>query len=127
MRKLFILCLSLMITSPALAQAGKYVAASGPQNSGENANFSDWYSLCTPDLPSGYHIADWSYALSGDRSCGAWADCEVTEDSDIKKCVRFRMQGHNEGGGGPILGPIFAGNRNNGSRQSEMSITYTLQ
>ena len=122
-----LLLLIAAIPSWSYAQIGKYTASSGPKNSGEWANYSDWYSLCTPDAPQGFSITNWNYDLHGDRTCSTgWAECQVTEDTDIKKCVRFRMQGHNEGGGNEVTSPIM-GNRNNGSRESEMTISYELE
>ncbi|HEY8696718.1 MAG TPA: hypothetical protein VIM02_03810 [Rhizomicrobium sp.] len=109
--------LAVMATS-ADAQTGQYVSRSGMKNSGEMANFSDWYVHCTPDVQSGYTVRLVEYHLEGDRQCGAWADCQLTTNANDRICVSFRLQGHNEG--------LFGGG-NNGSRQSEMVITYTVQ
>lgn len=112
-----------LLATGADAQTGQYVARSEMKNSGEMANFSDWYVFCTPDVQAGYSVSLVEYHLEGDRQCGAWADCQVTTNANDKICVSFRLQGHNEGG--PIFGPMV-GNPNNGSRQSRMVITYSV-
>jgi len=69
---------------------------SGPQLSGIGAAFSAPYTVCSPELPAGSKIVNVSYHLEGDRSCGAWSDCTLTERSDTRACFQFRLQGHSE-------------------------------
>jgi len=98
------------------AHTGWYQASSGPKDSGEGGNYSQWYSVCTAEVQIPWvEIKKWNYSLQGDRSCGSWANCEVTEDTNARKCVRFRMQGHSEGG-------ILA--KNSGTGRSELIIRY---
>ena len=64
--------------------------------SGRCKQFGQWYSLCSPDKPAGWTIVSWTFQLIGDRSCGAWAGCEILSQSTTKICYRFVTQGHNE-------------------------------
>ncbi|HEY6251065.1 MAG TPA: hypothetical protein VI685_13975 [Candidatus Angelobacter sp.] len=72
------------------------IVSSGPKASGSGANFSGWYEVCSNPAPSGYHISNVEFSLSGDRTCGAWAECAPSTNTGSQACYRFRMQGHNE-------------------------------
>jgi hypothetical protein len=72
------------------------VFSSGPRLSGSGANFSDWYTLCSEGIPRTARIVSASFALSGDRRCGSWANCKESERSENHVCYQFQMQGHNE-------------------------------
>jgi hypothetical protein len=72
------------------------VFSSGPRLSGSGNGFSDWYSLCSEGIPTNARITNVSFALSGDRRCGAWANCRESERSASRICYQFQMQGHNE-------------------------------
>ena len=72
------------------------VFSSGARESGSMSNFSQWYELCSGKLPPGSIIEQAAFTLSGDRSCGAWAECREKERTPTRVCWEFRMQGHNE-------------------------------
>jgi hypothetical protein len=90
-------------------------------NSGEDANFGEWYVLCTDPVPAGGVIVNSSFHLEGDRQCGAWSNCQRTTRSSHKICWSFQMQGHNEGGG------LHIGNPNNGSRESTGVLSWVVR
>jgi hypothetical protein len=69
---------------------------SGPQPSGIGSAFSAPYTVCSPEVPAGSTIVNVSYRLEGDRSCGAWSECTLSEKTDRHACFQFRLQGHNE-------------------------------
>jgi hypothetical protein len=69
--------------------------SSGPKLSGSGAAFSREYELRSDQPPPGYRIGKIDYSLSGDRSCGNWSTCRVTEEAGVA-VFRFSMQGHNE-------------------------------
>ncbi len=95
---------------------------SGNRDSGNFANWSNWYELCSDPLPDGAKITRYAFHLEGDRQCGAWAECRPKKITDDQICWEFRMQGHNEGG-------IFhIGNPNEGIKQSEgvLQLWYTI-
>jgi hypothetical protein len=71
------------------------VVNSGAKASGEGKGWSEWYQLCGV-VPPGYTLASGEFRLVGDRSCGAWAECEETQKTNDQVCYRFRMQGHDE-------------------------------
>lgn len=125
-RKFAIVLALLLSPSAILAQemrgVGHYRDASGPMGSGECANYSDWYTLTTPPLSPGRTIANFSFHLTGDRGCGAWAECELMVDAPTRKSVRFRMQGHSEYCG--VFNAI--GHPNNGTAKSEMVFEYDV-
>jgi hypothetical protein len=81
---------------PAPSSEQIQVTRSGLKLSGRGKFFSDWYVLCSADLPAGAKIVAHELTLSGDRQCGAWAECQPTDTSDSKVCYRFRLQGHDE-------------------------------
>jgi hypothetical protein len=37
-----------------------------------------------------------SFKLSGDRTCGAWAECILATSTPQQVCWKFRLQGHAE-------------------------------
>lgn len=69
---------------------------SAPVPSGSGSNWSNWAELCSGSLPPNAVIVSASFALSGDRSCGAWSECRQTSQTPTQVCYQFRMQGHNE-------------------------------
>jgi len=69
---------------------------SGPKPSGIGKDFSDWYDFCSPVFSPGTHVLAVSYRLEGDRQCGAWSDCGISQQTDTQVCMRFRLQGHDE-------------------------------
>ena len=71
------------------------VVTSGPLESGWGASWSSVYEVCADARP-GFRIRSHSFRLKGDRSCGAWADCSPTQNSDSRVCWGFRLQGHSE-------------------------------
>jgi hypothetical protein len=74
------------------------VIRSGPRLSGARKAFSEWYELCSGELPRNSTIDTADFSLSGDRSCGAWADCREKTDKRTASqvCWEFRLQGHDE-------------------------------
>lgn len=119
-------CTVTLFTGSVLGQSagpGRYQDSSGPRDSGECANFSEWHVLSTRPIEGSYKIKNFQYQLRGDRSCGAWAECEVIADTPAHKSVRFRMQGHSEYCG--IFKSI--GHPNNGIAQSEMIFSYDIE
>lgn len=84
------------VPSPApTLVARQRVFSSQPRLSGAGGNFSDWYTLCS-ELPANARITNVSFSLSGDRRCGAWANCRESSRSPSQACYQFQMQGHNE-------------------------------
>jgi len=77
-------------------QLTKEVYKSDNLPSGAGRNFSQFYTLCSPEKPQGWTIVDANFNLTGDRSCNAWAQCVQTESSETKVCWKFSMQGHDE-------------------------------
>lgn len=84
-------------TNPSRVKETK-IFRSGQMLSGSRKDFSQWYELCSGELPRGSLIEADNFSLSGDRSCGAWADCRERRDkrTDTRVCWEFRMQGHDE-------------------------------
>lgn len=74
----------------------KRIFSSGPRISGSGSNFSEWYSLCSDGIPQSAKITNVSFLLSGDRRCGAWANCVESERTENRVCYKFQLQGHNE-------------------------------
>jgi hypothetical protein len=70
--------------------------SSDPKASGSMKNFSQWYALCSAQLPKGAAVESVAFSLSGDRSCGAWAECREKERSNDRVCWEFRLQGHDD-------------------------------
>jgi len=75
--------------------ARQRVFSSGPRLSGAGSNFSDWYTLCS-ELLANARITNVAFSLSGDRRCGAWANCRESSRTQTQVCFQFQMQGHNE-------------------------------
>lgn len=71
---------------------------SGPKLSGVKKEFSGWYELCSGPLPRDSIIESDEFTLSGDRACGAWAECREERDkrTSSQVCWQFRLQGHDE-------------------------------
>jgi hypothetical protein len=65
--------------------------------SGACKDFGAWATLCTPDKPKGWAIADQHFELTGDRAGCAWAQCEpLGAITETKACYHARTQGHDE-------------------------------
>jgi hypothetical protein len=65
--------------------------------SGACKDFGAWATLCTPDKPKGWTIAEEHFQLTGDRAGCAYAQCEaIGTPTETKACYRFRTQGHDE-------------------------------
>lgn len=65
--------------------------------SGACKDFGAWATLCSPDRPKGWTIAEQKFELTGDRAGCAYAQCEpLGTPTDTKVCYRFRTQGHDE-------------------------------
>jgi hypothetical protein len=90
----------------------------GPYPSGEANNPGKWYELCNSPEPEGWTIEKSEFILTGDRTCGSWAECNKTTDTPTKVCYQFRMQGHSEQVGG-----LF--NRNTGVQYSSGNLKVT--
>lgn len=76
-------------------------ASSGPKLSGKRKEWSPWYELRVGAAPTGYTIEKTEFWLSGDRSCGASAECKETSKNDNEVVWQFRLQGHDEWGAPP--------------------------
>jgi hypothetical protein len=85
-----------VIEVSAPAEEIQQVTTSGPKPSGSADSFSPWYVLCSSPAPLGYKIFGVEFKLSGDRTCGAWAECQQISRTDQNVCYWFRMQGHSE-------------------------------
>lgn len=64
--------------------------------SGTGRDFSGWYSLSSEPAPPHYALVADTFRLEGDRSCGAWAECQRVHVDKSKATWQFRMQGHDE-------------------------------
>jgi hypothetical protein len=105
---LFIVTIGFVSLSAMTCQAETKTgtARSGSMISGVCANWSPWYTVCTPPIPSGYRITSTSFQLEGDRRCGYWGECKINANGSDKVCWDFRMQGHSEFCGiHPFSGP----------------------
>ena len=73
-------------------------ASSGPQPSGAGGAFSPLYSVCVQAPEPTFRLERGSdkFNLTGDRACGAWAECERSVEESSRVCWGFRLQGHNE-------------------------------
>jgi hypothetical protein len=69
---------------------------SDPRPSGAGKDFSNWYTLCSPQKPAGWKLMNVTFTLVGDRSCGAWSECRPQSQNETQACWQFRMQGHDE-------------------------------
>lgn len=85
---------------PALAATARppriVEASSGPKLSGRGKDWSPWYQLKVGIAPAGYTIEKANFWLSGDRTCGAWAECREVRKDDTEVTWEFRLQGHDE-------------------------------
>jgi hypothetical protein len=83
---------------PAEALPYSRVFSSGPVLSGSGGNFSGWYEVEADPPQSGFVIdlENSSYSISGDRQCGAWAECTWGVRNSQQLSFRFRLQGHSE-------------------------------
>jgi len=89
------------ITMAAAAPAKVVTLSSGPKLSGAGKDFSEWYRLGAGAAPDGYTVDKTEFWLSGDRTCGAWAECRELSKSDKEVVWEFRLQGHDEWGAPP--------------------------
>ncbi|RZL04506.1 MAG: hypothetical protein EOP36_00395 [Rubrivivax sp.] len=83
---------------PSAPQIQEFIVTSGQKPSGPMKSYSEPYALCAElprDLP-GYKIVKSDFRLVGDRSCGAWAECNQTVSTESKVCWQFKLQGHDE-------------------------------
>jgi hypothetical protein len=85
----------LMPASQSIAPA-IITADSGPKISGIGHAWSCWYSLGVGRAPAGYTVQKVEFWLTGDRGCGAWAECHELVRNDAKVTWEFRLQGHDE-------------------------------
>lgn len=76
-------------------------ASSGPKLSGKRTEWSPWYELRIGAAPEGYTVEKAEFWLSGDRSCGVWAECKETSKNPVEVIWQFRLQGHDEWGAPP--------------------------
>jgi hypothetical protein len=65
--------------------------------SGACKDFGAWATLCTPDKPKDWSIAEEHLELIGDRAGCAYARCEpLGTITETKACYRASTQGHDE-------------------------------
>jgi|HubBroStandDraft_1064217.scaffolds.fasta_scaffold01678_15 hypothetical protein len=65
--------------------------------SGACKDFGAFATLCTPDKPPGWTIAEQHFTLVGDRAGCAYGEClPLGSPTATKACYRFRTQGHDE-------------------------------
>jgi hypothetical protein len=76
-------------------------ASSGPKLSGSGNDWSEWYQVRIGAAPPGYSIEKIEFWLSGDRTCGAWAECKELTKDETQVIWEFRLQGHDEWGAPP--------------------------
>ncbi len=87
----------LMPASQSVAPA-IVTAESVEKTSGRGDAWSPWYRLGVGKAPGGYTVEKAEFWLSGDRACGAWAECRELVQSDSEVSWEFRLQGHSETG-----------------------------
>jgi hypothetical protein len=87
----------LMPASQSLAPA-IVTADSGQKVSGTGPHWSPWYRLGAGKAPRGYTVQKVEFWLTGDRACGAWAECRELARTDDRVLWEFRLQGHDEAG-----------------------------
>ena len=73
-------------------------AESGIKASGAGKNWSPWYQLAAGKAPSGYTVSKAEFWLTGDRSCGEFAECREVQRSDQQVLWEFRLQGNESSG-----------------------------
>lgn len=76
-------------------------ADSGRKVSGTGNQWSRWYRVGVGKGPTGYTLYRVEFWLSGDRSCGAGAECREVVKNDRQVLWEFRLQGHEEPGAPP--------------------------
>lgn len=76
-------------------------SSSGPKLSGKGKDWSPWYEVRVGVAPQGYTIDKVEFWLTGDRACGAWAQCKEVAKSDNEVFWSFCLQGHDEWGAPP--------------------------
>jgi hypothetical protein len=87
------------LITPSQSVAPAIVTAdSGPKLSGPGVHWSHWYRLATGKAPAGYTLYRVDFWLSGDRSCGAGAECRKIAATNRGVLWEFRLQGHQETG-----------------------------
>jgi hypothetical protein len=92
---------------------------SGNRASGECDNYSDYFSICTPEKPATWKIVNCQFSLTGDRAFGGpGAQAEEQSHSETRVCWKFRLQGHSEQCGG---------HGNTGIQHSTAHLTCTWQ
>jgi hypothetical protein len=64
--------------------------------SGHGDAWSSWYTITSEPAPPRYALTGVEFHLTGDRSCGAWAECKETTRDAKTVTWAFRMQGHSE-------------------------------
>jgi hypothetical protein len=72
--------------------------SSGPKLSGSGKDWSEWYQVKIGAAPAGYSVEKTEFWLSGDRTCGAWAECKELTKDETQVVWQFRLQGHDEWG-----------------------------
>ena len=87
-----------MIESTAELPTKVAVASSGPKLSGSGKEWSEWYQVSIGAAPAGYSLEKTEFWLSGDRTCGAWAECKELAKEETHVEWQFRLQGHDEWG-----------------------------
>jgi hypothetical protein len=73
-------------------------ASSGPKLSGSGKEWSEWYQVKIGAAPAGYSVEKTEFWLSGDRTCGTWAECKELAKDETQVIWQFRLQGHDEWG-----------------------------
>ena len=85
----------LMPASQSVAPA-IVTAESAKKVNGTGDAWSPWYRLGVGKAPGGYTVQQAEFWLSGDRACGAWAECREVVKNDSVVSWEFRLQGHSE-------------------------------
>ena len=107
----------------ALGEPIEATVRSGMCPSGERAEWSPWYRVCSRPLPAGYRIVSHRFVMRGDRRCNSWGRCRRTQVTPDRVCYRFQMQGHNE----RCTPAGCVDNRSNGQRDSEGVLRYRAE
>lgn len=82
------------LVPPSQSVAPAIVTAdSGVKSSGGGKNWSDWYQLGVGKAPGGYTVSKAEFWLTGDRSCGEFAECREIQKSDQQVLWEFRLRG----------------------------------
>jgi nucleoid-associated protein YgaU len=64
--------------------------------SGHGSDWSPWYTITSEPTPPRYALSGVAFHLTGDRQCGAWAECRQTANDGTTVTYIFRMQGHDD-------------------------------